>query len=113
MSSNHYRIKPEQIKDLVPPMGYCYASDKITIDGEPVGFMHREQPEDPDDSGWRFYSGTETEEYVEDEHHFMMFDVNYIANCDPAIIAYLKSKRGSEWERVGGSDTFVQVVDEA
>ncbi|MGD9977409.1 MAG: DUF2185 domain-containing protein [Bacteroidales bacterium] len=101
-----YKIKPEDVKELTPPRGYCYASDMITVDGLPVGYMHREKAEAEDDSGWRFYSGIETEEYVDNEYHFMMFDVNYIANCDPAIIPYLKSKVGTELERVDGTDKF-------
>jgi len=109
--SNEYKIKPEDIKDLINPMGYCYASDTITIDGLPVGYMHREKSEDEEDSGWRFYSGTETEEYVEDEHHFMMFDLNYLANCDPTIIPYLKSKKGIELERVEGTDKFREIKE--
>lgn len=105
-----YKIKPEDIKDLIPPMGYCYASDMITVDGHKVGYMHREAREDSDDSGWRFYSGLETDEYVEDEHHFMMFDLNYIANLDPAIIPYLKLRTGAELERVEGTDRFEQLI---
>jgi len=73
--------------------------------------MYREKPEDDDDSGWRFYSGAETEEYVEDVYHFMMFDLNYIANCDAAIIPYLNSRVGTELERVEGTDKFQPVED--
>ncbi|HCT30392.1 MAG TPA: DUF2185 domain-containing protein [Bacteroidales bacterium] len=109
MSSNNYKLKPEDIKDLINPMGYCYASDQITIDGMPVGFMYREKAEEEEDSGWRFYSGKETQEYVENGHHFMMFDLNYIANCDPAIIPYLKSKREIEYERIEGTDKFEEI----
>jgi len=106
MNYNNYKLKPDQIKDLIEHPGYCYASDKITVEGLPVGYMHREIPEDEDDTGWRFYSGTETDEYVENEYHFMMFDLNYIANCDPAIIPYLKTKKGNELERVDGTEKF-------
>ena len=106
MDKHPYVLKAEEIKDLIPPMGYCYASDMITIDGLKVGYMHRESREDDDDSGWRFYSGKETDEYVADEHHFMMFDLNYIANIDPDIIPYLKSRTGAELERVEGTDKF-------
>ncbi len=106
MDKHPYVLKAEEIKDLIPPMGYCYASDMITIDGLKVGYMHRESREDDDDSGWRFYSGEETDEYVADEHHFMMFDLNYIANIDPDIIPYLKSRTGAELERVEGTDKF-------
>ncbi|MFO8023076.1 MAG: DUF2185 domain-containing protein [Perlabentimonas sp.] len=111
MEKFRYIIKPEDIKELVPPRGYCYASDMITVDGHKVGYMHRETKEDEDDSGWRFYSGQETDDYVEDEHNFMMFDVNYIANIDPAIIPYLKNKTGTELERVDGSNEFLRIQD--
>lgn len=101
-----YIVSVETVKDLVKPMGYCIASDRITVDGEKVGFMYREKREDEDDSGWRFLAGDETEEYLEDNCNLMMFDVNYIANIDPAIIPYLQHKIGSELERVEGSDLF-------
>ena len=107
----NYRVKPEDIKELIPQKSYCYASEMITVDGMPVGYMYREKPEDDDDSGWRFYSGAETEEYVEDVYHFMMFDLNYIANCDATIIPYLNSKVGTELERVEGTDKFQPVED--
>ena len=37
----------------------CIATDRITVDGLPVGYMYREKPEEGDpferyDSGWRF-----------------------------------------------------------
>ncbi len=106
-----YKLKPEEVKELIPHKLYCYASDMVTVDGLPVGYMHKERPEDEDDSGWRFYSGTETEEYVDNEYHFMMFDLNYIANCDPAIIPYLKQKIGTELERIDGTDKFRPIED--
>ncbi len=101
-----FKLKPEEIKDLVPPIGYCLVSDKITVDGLKVGFMYREKPEEKDDSGWRFLSGTETEEYMDDENNTMIFEVNVVANYDPSIISYLKSKVGTELERVEGTDEF-------
>ncbi len=101
-----FKLKPEEIKDIVPPIGYCLVSDKITVDGLKVGFMYREKPEEKDDSGWRFLSGTETEEYMDDENNTMIFDVNVVANYDLSIIPYLKSKVGTELERVEGTDEF-------
>lgn len=106
-----YKIKPEDVKELIVPRGYCYASDMVTVDGLPVGYMYKETPEDEADTGWRFYSGTETEEYVNDEYHFMMFDLNYIANCDPAIIPYIKNRIGVELERIQGTDKFRKIED--
>jgi hypothetical protein len=112
MTNFRYIIKPEDIKPLIDQKGYCYASDMITVDGLKVGYMHREEREDEDDSGWRFYSGMESEEYVEDEHHFMMFDLNYIANIDPIIIPYLKMRTGTELERSDDEKSFNKVDQE-
>ncbi len=108
MAENKYKLQAADVKDLVKPMGYCIASDRITVDGAKVGFMYREEKEDEDDSGWRFLAGDETDDYLEDQQHFMMFDVNYIANLDMAIIPFLKWKQGSEFERVEGTDDFIK-----
>ncbi len=106
MTKEKYVLPLDQIEQLIDQKGYCFASDMITVDGHKVGFMHRELREDRDDTGWRFYSGKETEEYVEIEHHFMMFDLNYIANIDPDIIPYLKMPIGTELERDENASTF-------
>ncbi|MBQ4216232.1 MAG: DUF2185 domain-containing protein [Bacteroidales bacterium] len=111
MADNKYKLQVSDIRDLVKPMGYCIASDRITVDGAKVGFMYREEREDEDDSGWRFLAGDETDEYLDDQQHFMMFDVNYIANLDEAIIPYLKYRKGSELERVDGSDKFTRYCE--
>ncbi|MCQ2606234.1 MAG: DUF2185 domain-containing protein [Bacteroidales bacterium] len=106
MADNKYKLQVADLQDLVKPMGYCIASDRITVDGAKVGFAYREEKEDEEDSGWRFLAGDETDEYLDDQQHFMMFDVNYIANIDQAIIKVLKAKVGSEFERVEGTDEF-------
>ncbi|HUX52930.1 MAG TPA: DUF2185 domain-containing protein [Williamwhitmania sp.] len=109
MGSNQYKIKAYDIKELISPMGFCYASDTITVDGMKVGYMYRETREDDDDSGWRFLSGTETDEYVDDDTNSMFFEVNVIANYDPAIIPYLKMPVGTELEREEGTDNFKKI----
>lgn len=104
-----FKIKPEEIKNLIEPMGYCYASDKITVEGEKVGFMYREKPYEKEDSGWRFLSGTEDQEYVDDPRNSFMFDVNVIANYDEDIIPYLKSKIGTELQRESNGKIFIPI----
>ena len=48
MAENKYKLQAADVKDLVKPMGYCIASDRITVDGAKVGFMYREEKEDED-----------------------------------------------------------------
>ena len=36
--------------------------------------MYRETPDNPHDSGWRFLSGTESQEYMDQSENFAMYD---------------------------------------
>ncbi len=85
MDSKDFIIDPEQIKDLIKPMGYSIVSNIISQNGEPVGFMYREEPFDEEDSGWRFLSGTETEDYLDEDTNSKAISVNAVANHDPSI----------------------------
>jgi len=104
-----FKLNPDDIKQLIGPMGSCLASDKITVDELPIGYMYREEPEEENDSGWRFLSGTETQEYIDDPNNSMVFEINTVANYDASIIPYLKSPIGSEFERVENSDKFAEI----
>lgn len=106
MTKKNFKIKANEFMDLVTPMGGCFATDKITVDGMKVGYMYREEPEEEMDSGWRFFSGTESREYVDDPSNTMIYDVNTIANYDRAIIPYLSLPYGTELERIDNSDEF-------
>ena len=45
-------LKLEYGLRLVPSIGTCLATDKITVDGMPVGYIYRDYPHDEQDSGW-------------------------------------------------------------
>lgn len=85
------------------------ATDKITVDGLQVIYMYREESDFHLDSGWRFFSGTETQEYVDDPNNTMIYDVNTIANYDKAIIPYLNLPLGVELERIPGTNEFQMI----
>ena len=61
--------------------------------------MYRKAPLDPIDSGWRFFSGEETQEYADQPSNFAIYDVNTIANYDPTIISSLGAPIGSAFGR--------------
>ena len=94
-----FHIKGEAIKRLIPNMGGCYASDRITVDGMLVGYMYREKPGDEIDSGWRFMSGDESQDYIDNADHIGIYEVNTICNYSPDIIPYLNRPIGSALER--------------
>lgn len=107
MSKKKYKLPAESIVDLVPNMGGCIATDKITVEGLPVGYMYREESEYPNDSGWRFLSGTEDQNYMDEANNSGIYMVNTIANYDKAIIPYLDLPEGTELERKDDLDEFI------
>ena len=104
-----FRLRADEIRDLATGFGGCIATDMITVDGNKVGFMYREPPSRPEDSGWRFVSGLESQDYMDDPDHHSVYDVNTIANYDPEIIPFLDSPVGSAFERTDGHGGFVAV----
>ncbi|MGI4886912.1 MAG: DUF2185 domain-containing protein [Janthinobacterium lividum] len=103
----NYKLKAEDFQQLVDYMGGCIATDRITVDGLPVHFMYRDEPSNEIDSGWQFFSGTETQEYIDDSSNSAIYNVNTIANYDPAIIPYLDYPIGTDLVRVEGTNKFV------
>jgi hypothetical protein len=53
--AKNFKLKASEIIDLVPAMGGCMATDKLTVEGMKVGYMYREEPDSEFDSGWRFF----------------------------------------------------------
>ena len=104
-----FKLQNDQIKELVAGLGACLASDKITVDGELVDYMYRETPSFDSDSGWRFFSGTEDQEYVDNPNNSAFYNINTIANYDRAIIPYLSCPIGTELNRTVDTDNF-QIV---
>lgn len=102
-------LQTENIPQHIKPMGFCIASNKITLEGAKVGYMYREEGDQENDSGWRILAGTETQEYVDDSENGKIFDLNIIAHHDPAIIPYLKYPYNTELERVEGKDLFQEI----
>lgn len=105
----HFALRADQIRNLVPDQGSCLASDMITVAGNKVGYMYRETPDTEPDSGWRFLSGEESQEYLDDPDHLGLYDVNTIANYDPEIIPFLDEPIGSAYERVLEGKGFQKV----
>lgn len=107
-----FRLAASDIRPLAEGRGSCIASDHITVEGKPVGFMYREAPDNGHDSGWRFLSGEESPEYLDHSENLAMYDVNTIANYDPTILAYLDAQIGSAFGRNERGDFTLEEMPE-
>lgn len=94
-----FRLSPRQIERLLPNLGACFATDRITVHGERVGYMVREDPSGPEDSGWVFLAGTEEQAYLDEPSNTTIFEVNTLANYEPEIIQFLSYPVGTQIER--------------
>ena len=109
MRRKNFKLSAEEIMPLAEGFGACIASDKILVDGFRIAFMYREPPDNDVDSGWRFLSGQESDEYMDNAGNHGVYDVNTLANYDPEIIPFLESPEGAAFERENGTGPFVKV----
>ncbi|MGC4089188.1 MAG: DUF2185 domain-containing protein [Polyangiaceae bacterium] len=110
MPPKRLRFTPDQLEPLTAEVGTCIASDKIVVDGEAVGFMVREASTGPRDSGWRFFSGSESLDYMNDPSKLGVHELNLLANCDRDVVPLLAAPIGSAFERAG--DELVETLAE-
>src|SRR5215475_5230376 len=105
-------LSREQIKQLVSSgLGACFITDRVTVDGQKIGYMYREEPDSPEDSGWRFFAGDESEDYLEDTARTDVYAVNTAANYDPDIISYLETEPPCVFEKIAGTNKYRKVED--
>ncbi len=98
-----YLLSPPELRPLLQgwesPPG-CLATDRITVDGRPVGYCYREGPADGHpDSGWRFFAGDEDDAYLADAGHSGIYHLNTICNYDPGILPLLTAPTGTAYCR--------------
>lgn len=105
------KLRAEDIKPLATGRGSCLATDMITVRGKLVNFMYRDEPDNDIDSGWRFMSGLEDQDYMDEADNHGVYDVNTVANYDPSIIPFLDAPAGSVFERTPGARDFRPVDD--
>lgn len=112
--STEYALDKSEMKKLIDWDGpdMCIATNRITVDHFPVGFMYREVPDSNfPDSGWRFYQGMEDDEYSFDMSNSGMHTLNDICNYDPSIMPYLDSPIGTRLMRTPNG-TFIPEYEE-
>lgn len=100
-NSKEYKLNNKDIKELLNWIGPdgCLATDRITVNGCRVGYMYREKPDNDIDSGWRFFEGTEDEEYTNNPNNIGIYRLNTICNYDKDIIPFLNAKYGTAYIR--------------
>ncbi|WP_065107613.1 DUF2185 domain-containing protein [Streptobacillus moniliformis] len=64
----------------------CIISNRITVDGENVGYCYRQREKlGKNDSGWRFFAGDEDENYLKDPSNFGVYKLSIVCNLDKNV----------------------------
>jgi len=89
--------------------GFVLAPKKLVEERKKVRFMYREKPDSTQDSGWRFFSGVETDEFVNNPGNIGIYDIKTIISIDEDIVPYLDSPYGCTYEREEITASFTLV----
>lgn len=88
------------------PKGYVLAPKNVIDSRKNILYMYREKPDNTYDSGWRIFSGDESDEYVNNPHNIGMYDISTISELYPDILPYLNMPIGSVLERNANDSDF-------
>lgn len=93
--------------------GYLVLVSRLVIDEKlPVRFMYKTVPEHLNDTGWRLFTGYETEEFLADEVvNTTPVPMEKICQLDPSLTELLTYNAGTVWERLPASDGWQRVYD--
>ncbi|MCL2326248.1 MAG: DUF2185 domain-containing protein [Proteobacteria bacterium] len=91
-------IDPNAIRPLLDEARLnlaCVCSERVLCDGYRVSVMIREGAVESIDSGWRFFAGDESEEFLAEPTNFGTVHLNLVCNYSPDIIEYLNAPVGT------------------
>lgn len=75
---------------------------KKILDGEPIIFAERLEPNNEQDSGWCFSAGTESDEYMTDPNNMALVALGSLIQRDDALNAIIEAPVGSVFRREEG-----------
>ncbi len=95
----------------LPMTEYAVVSRLVATDRQKVRWMYREEPTEPADSGWRFFSGDEAENFSEDPENFEFHPLDFVTEIDPSVAAHLERAAPVAFERERADGEFTEVLD--
>ena len=90
----NFKIPREELKTFVRNKGLCIAPDTVLVDGLPVALVSSLY-----DSGWRFFTGTESDDYLANSRCNGIYDLNTVVNYCPDALALLDAPPYSAFRR--------------
>jgi hypothetical protein len=86
-------------------------SKKIVDEGKPIRFLYRQAADRKEDSGWRMFSGLETDAYNDDAKNIAIVPLSQFARMDKRVDKLLDEPVGSVFECKTADGEFERVTD--
>lgn len=77
----------------------CFVTKRILDDGELVGYLYREEPDEEQDSGWRLTANDESGEYMWDRENLAYVSLGAVLSRDDSFRGLLDAPSGSAFIR--------------
>ena len=88
----------------------AFVTKDLVAQKKKINFMYREELDNTQDSGWRFFSGDETQQDVDNADNILQDTIENIINqIDSSIEKYLNNEVGSVFERKNSESEFIKV----
>lgn len=84
----------------------CFVTARVLEDGESVGYLYREAPDEDKDSGWRIMAGDESDDYMEDSKNLAYVSLGAVLSRDDAFRDLLDAPVGSAFARNADTGAF-------
>jgi hypothetical protein len=84
----------------------CFVTKRILDDGQQVGYLYREEPEDENDSGWRITANDESDEYMSESKNLAYVSLGAVLCKDDSFRELLEAPSGSAFIRNARSGEF-------
>lgn len=93
--------------------GYLALVSRLMLEEKlPIRFMYKTVPEHLNDTGWRMFTGYETEEFLENEQiNLIPIPLKRLCEMDPSLTELVEYNAGTVWERTPESTGWERVYD--
>jgi hypothetical protein len=86
--------------DYIEGLGGCIVSNNILSGAGKIKWIFREKSINDKDTGWRFISEIDDEEYINNSNNLSVCDFNSVIKIEPATIRVYSYPIGSEFELI-------------
>lgn len=94
-----------------PTIGGLMVSKMVVEENMKPRFLYREKRSSAQDSGWRIFTGFESEEYTDNPDNTGIYDASIILKIDPSLENILLKGIGSVYEREEDDSDWYRVTD--